>query len=140
MKHKSVIAINVILVISLLAILMVMVKRHDTDNSTQVKVCTPRACHKRAQVILSNLNTRVGPCEDFYDYACGRFGKNYPLQRGQTARSATSELRKTVYSRVKELLYNIDEKREKVPPIRFAKIFLNQCMDGELTAMHIIVI
>lgn len=102
-------------------------------RTEKFEVClSSQACHDRSRSISLNLNTSVDPCEDFYDFACGRYGEVYPLQKGETSRSALSDIHETVSTRVNELINSIDENREKIPPIRFAKIFLNQCMDDSL--------
>lgn len=35
-------------------------------------VCETKACHERAQLILSSIDKSRDPCEDFYSYVCAR--------------------------------------------------------------------
>lgn len=36
-------------------------------------VCNSTVCRKAAQAIIDTMDSRVDPCEDFYEFACGKF-------------------------------------------------------------------
>uniref|UniRef100_A0A8W8N6L6 Neurotransmitter-gated ion-channel ligand-binding domain-containing protein n=1 Tax=Magallana gigas TaxID=29159 RepID=A0A8W8N6L6_MAGGI len=48
----------------------------------QNQLCVSPPCLKSASYVVSNLNTSVKPCDNFYKYACGRFKIENPLDFG----------------------------------------------------------
>ncbi|XP_061180117.1 endothelin-converting enzyme 1-like [Saccostrea echinata] len=69
----------------------------------QNQLCVSPPCLKSASYVVSNLNTSVQPCDNFYRYACGRFKTEHPLD------SETSSI--TVYS---NMYYHNEEKLKKI--------------------------
>ena len=47
-----------------------------TSSSLATNVCDYTECKETAAEILSNLNEKVDPCHDFYEYSCGGRGMN----------------------------------------------------------------
>ncbi|KAJ8664528.1 hypothetical protein QAD02_006190, partial [Eretmocerus hayati] len=43
------------------------------------KVCKTDICLEKAAAILENMDPKIDPCEDFYQYACGNYLKNGDL-------------------------------------------------------------
>ena len=46
------------------------------SSSSEPSVCEYAECKETAAEILSNLNEKVDPCHDFYEYSCGGRGMN----------------------------------------------------------------
>lgn len=69
----------------------------------QNQLCVSPPCLKSASYVVSNLNTSVQPCDNFYRYACGRFKTENPLD------PETSSI--TVYS---NMYYHNEEKLKKI--------------------------
>ncbi|WAR03838.1 ECE1-like protein [Mya arenaria] len=42
-------------------------------------LCTDPSCLKAASWAVSNMNTSVNPCDDFFEYACGNYQTQNPL-------------------------------------------------------------
>ncbi len=44
---------------------------HSADRSSEI--CLTPACVKSAARILENMNTSVRPCDNFYNFMCGKY-------------------------------------------------------------------
>jgi hypothetical protein len=72
----------ILLVILLLLILMGMNRKLTMVMSEQNRTCTSDRCILVSSSIYNSLNRQADPCEDFYEYACGRFIKNTLIPAG----------------------------------------------------------
>lgn len=70
---------RVIYIIIVLQVCMI-VKTSGRDFS-RTSPCSTTSCAKAASELLNYINFDVNPCEDFYEFACGKFLSNIYLQK-----------------------------------------------------------
>ncbi|KAI3661763.1 hypothetical protein MP638_003771 [Amoeboaphelidium occidentale] len=114
---------------------VVTVPRVDgVTNVTSHDVCTSKGCIRSSARIMSMLNEKVSPCDDFYEFSCGNFMKYNDVPTGETKIDAFTEMRRRNELRMKYLLesgfdalQNADT--QMVPLYDKAKDLYSTCMN-----------
>ncbi|XP_031556896.1 endothelin-converting enzyme 1-like [Actinia tenebrosa] len=72
-------------------------------NTQSNRVCNTTECIEAAIQINSSINLAVDPCDDFYEYACGKWPTNNPIPTGYAYHSiyTIAELKTQTYKKTK---------------------------------------
>lgn len=84
----------------------------------------------------SYMDVTADPCQDFYQYACGNWGKKNPIPKDRTAYDTFEMLRENLDDVLRKLLeeqpnvkYNLTSDNWQNDAIRKAKDFFQSCMN-----------
>ncbi|KAL0973517.1 hypothetical protein UPYG_G00205150 [Umbra pygmaea] len=70
--HWTSLEIGLITIVSLLFIVIVaLIVLFATQKTDDERICTTADCTRSASRLLENMDPKVNPCENFYEYACG---------------------------------------------------------------------
>lgn len=72
-----------LVIIALLTGLIVVWNRFSTEK--QHKKCETSSCVEAAAVMLHNMDSKINPCNDFYEYACGGFLRTINIPEDQSS-------------------------------------------------------
>ena len=101
---------------------------HNNHESQNPQICDTAQCHEIAKQIQQSIDTTADPCEDFYQYACGSWGKNNPVPEGMDSWSQHYISLDKTQKRIKELLEE-EISSTDILPVRMVKEFYRSCMD-----------
>ncbi|ULT91529.1 hypothetical protein L3Y34_009258 [Caenorhabditis briggsae] len=93
-------------------------------------VCTSRECVRLAGFLAENLNAKINPCEDFYEFACGNYGLNKNLPANKPLRHTISDVQSRLNKQVKSMLQSPISQNDK-PWDKLAKGYYQKCLDED---------
>lgn len=106
---------------------------NSTLNSNDVNksnICTTQICAIESARMLSALNDSIDPCDDFYDFACGKLIRNTWLPETKDSQTVFSAVQEIVDAQIKSILITELESNES-NATKLANIFAKSCiMDG----------
>ncbi|XP_023220175.1 neprilysin-1-like [Centruroides sculpturatus] len=91
-REKKLCVAVVVLLILVLALLIAVIILAILDTRPEMEeICTEPYCVKSANFILSSMNNSVDPCEDFYQFSCGKWIEDHSEDHGTRTLSVASE-------------------------------------------------
>ncbi|XP_011870542.1 PREDICTED: neprilysin-11-like, partial [Vollenhovia emeryi] len=98
-------------------------------RKSMVKICDSEDCVRVAASLKESMNVSVNPCDDFYQYACGRWSQEHPVPDSRLMNSWFSERRDRVIGKIRDLL-KVNMSASEVPwAVMQAKTLFTSCMD-----------
>ncbi|KAI6196414.1 Neprilysin-1 [Aphelenchoides besseyi] len=96
---------------------------------TILQVGTGRGYHKAADLFRGSLNESADPCDDFFEFSCGRWVALNEIPEDLTSYGHFSEIREKVNREMKDLYEEKEESSSKA--INMVKKFYSECMSTE---------
>ncbi|CAI4227087.1 unnamed protein product [Auanema sp. JU1783] len=93
-------------------------------------VCTSRECVLLSGFLAGNLNDKVDPCEDFYEFACGNYGLNRNLPANKPLRHTISDVQSRLNKQVKSIL-QLPVNDHEAKWDKLAKKYYQKCLDED---------
>ncbi|XP_043685950.1 endothelin-converting enzyme 1-like isoform X2 [Vespula pensylvanica] len=103
-------------------------KLFEGKKKEEKTVCQSEECKLIARIIKDNINKSVDPCEDFYQYACGKFGENNPIPPGENSWSFIQVVTNNLKRQVEEILES-DSTTEDLLTVKLGKKYFHTCTD-----------
>ncbi|MFH4977586.1 hypothetical protein AB6A40_004295 [Gnathostoma spinigerum] len=94
-------------------------------------VCTSMECASIAAYFAGNINQKVDPCADFYEFACGNYGLQRHLPANKPLRHTLSDMQATLNRQVRLLLESPVTEHDK-PWDRLAKDYYQKCIQEDV--------
>lgn len=106
-------------------------QNEDENTKTNFKkadICTTDICLEEATRMLSFLDESVDPCENVYDFACGKFLRDTVIPEDKSSQGAFLEVSDKVNEQLQSALTEELQPNES-KPFKLAKIFTKTCMN-----------
>ncbi|XP_018346007.1 PREDICTED: membrane metallo-endopeptidase-like 1 [Trachymyrmex septentrionalis] len=102
----------------------------NTNMKEKRAVCESEECKKMADFILGGMNRSVNPCDDFYEYACGKWPEKNAIPEGLYQWDIWIKLQLKTYQQVYEIVQSKITKND-LPAVKLAKKWYKACMDTD---------
>uniref|UniRef100_A0A1I8P4T7 Peptidase M13 N-terminal domain-containing protein n=1 Tax=Stomoxys calcitrans TaxID=35570 RepID=A0A1I8P4T7_STOCA len=127
--HKSLFILLIVLIIILLITIIVLaVLLHTQSIST---ICRTNECLRTSASLIYSMDVETDPCEDFYQFACGRWSDEHPRPESVTSNDWFRETQSKIMRELRDFLKKNISSDEPVA-VGKAKLMYKACMDTEL--------
>lgn len=101
-----------------------------TVKANGTNICMTKGCVKASALILDLIDENVDPCENFYEFACGKFLKNTFIPDDKIAVMSFVQVQDKVLGQLRSVL-NERSLANESKPFTLAKAFNAACMDEQ---------
>ncbi|XP_012534425.1 endothelin-converting enzyme 1 [Monomorium pharaonis] len=102
----------------------------ESNEKNKPTVCQSQECKEIAQIFLDSMDKSVDPCDDFYEYACGKWPVHNPIPKGMTSWNMYDLGTSLVMNKTKEI-FDEGPKDGDLLAIKLAKKWYTVCMDTD---------
>lgn len=102
---------------------------NEIANANQINdICTSELCEMESMKMLSYMNENVNPCENFYEFACGKYLQNTKLPDDRDLEISVTQVQDKVDEQLQSILTE-ELKPNETKPFQLAKMLTKTCMD-----------
>ncbi|KAL7038352.1 hypothetical protein ACKWTF_009559 [Chironomus riparius] len=97
-------------------------------NKNTTNVCVSEGCIATSHMLMRNMKPKADPCDDFYEYACGRFLDERIIPDDKTGLTAFSEIEDEMRDHLR-LLINTPAEVNEAKPFKDLKLLNQACLN-----------
>ncbi|XP_020296562.1 neprilysin-like [Pseudomyrmex gracilis] len=102
----------------------------NSNEFSQYTLCVTDECINAASKILANLNRTVDPCDNFYQFVCGKYAHNNQVNDSFPSIESFAEIQKKTKIHLREILEELPKPDDTMSLLK-AKLIFAQCVDNE---------
>lgn len=102
--------------------------KFNTKNETIYPICLTPGCIHSANDILKRIDTSIDPCDDFYNFACGKFIAETFLPEDEISVDIFSLVDNKLNERLLKIVSE-DVNESEAKPFQLAKKLFKACMN-----------
>ncbi|XP_075211266.1 M13 family metallopeptidase neprilysin 2 [Lycorma delicatula] len=103
----------------------------DEIGASVENICLKPGCVHAASGILSNMDMDVDPCDDFYQFSCGKFIENTRIPDDKSSMTTFSVINDKLLEQLRDIIDSPVSSHD-ITPFRIAKDLYKACMNKSL--------
>ncbi|KAI1280597.1 Membrane metallo-endopeptidase-like 1 [Halotydeus destructor] len=104
------------------------IKQYSSSQNELDSLCVSPECARSAASIVGRMDLSVNPCDNFYDFACGRYLQTKTAPDDYSSRNILQEIQDEIYVEMKNYLERPTGSSE-LKSVRNLKLFYASCMN-----------
>lgn len=125
--QRATIILAILVVILLIGLLIILVLH---SKSTSYKICTTNECLRSAANLKYSIDFSVDPCDNFYEFCCGKWSKEHPNHGWYSSFSTFTTVTEKIVIESLDILDNEVEDDEP-KSVSQAKWFYQSCLNTD---------
>ncbi|XP_034190776.2 uncharacterized protein LOC117609047 [Osmia lignaria lignaria] len=101
------------------------------EEKAERNVCNSAECKVIADLLKTSMDETVDPCEDFYEFACGKWSMKNPVPENRTEWSLWIMVSEKVENQVQSII-ETKPKPNDLFAVKLAKKWYESCMDTDM--------
>lgn len=101
---------------------------NEVDSYEIANVCTSAVCVNESMNLLSYMDTAVDPCDNFYNFVCGKYLRETVLPEDKSVDLSFYRIADKLNDQIQEVLLEEPQPNE-LHTVKLAKDFLKICLD-----------
>uniref|UniRef100_A0A1A9ZPZ1 Peptidase M13 N-terminal domain-containing protein n=1 Tax=Glossina pallidipes TaxID=7398 RepID=A0A1A9ZPZ1_GLOPL len=128
--YHKVLLVLLILLLALLLIIIIILSVFLNKQSIN-SLCRSKECLRAAASLIYSMDEKTDPCEDFYQFTCGRWADEHPRPDSVTSNDWFREAQAKIMRQLRKFLQqNITDNEPTT--VSKAKLMFKGCMDTKL--------
>ncbi|KAG5667541.1 hypothetical protein PVAND_015520 [Polypedilum vanderplanki] len=128
--EKYLIAIIIFLTLAAIGLFvgLIIVSTQNNNSDEMSNVCLTKGCIMTANTIIQNMKSKLNPCDDFYEFACGRFIESTIIPDDKTEVSAFTKIDDDLKNQLR-LIINEPIIENEIKPFKDLKLLNQACLN-----------
>ena len=91
--------------------------------------CLSKKCVKASNYVIDYLDEKINPCEDFYQFSCGKWLENIQIPSGNSKWTSFTELSENNHLKLKNILDKLHPLKNDSEAVYKAHMYYKACRD-----------
>ncbi|XP_060530222.1 endothelin-converting enzyme homolog [Cylas formicarius] len=126
--RRASVVLFVLVVILTIGIIILLVLY--SKSSSKHKICTSAECLRSSANFKYSIDFGTDPCDNFYQYCCGKWSEEHPNHGWYTSFSTFSTISEKILIEIMKILSS-DSEEDEPYPVTQAKYFYESCIDTD---------
>ncbi|XP_065063814.1 endothelin-converting enzyme 2-like isoform X2 [Rhopilema esculentum] len=92
-------------------------------------ICTKKSCVERSYYLTEYIDEKTKPCDDFYQYSCGKWLSNVDIPSGQSKWTSFTKLAEKNHRKLKTILDKLHPLESESEAVKKAHMFYKACQN-----------
>ncbi|KAI1283102.1 Membrane metallo-endopeptidase-like 1 [Halotydeus destructor] len=112
-----------------LVVALVTIRNLNDEIKLKEDICLSQECIQASSQLMANMDVSIDPCDDFYQYSCGRWSSRHPIPEDKSNFDTFGVMKDELKDKLSQLLTEAMDDSKDSTAIKNAKTLYQSCMN-----------